>query len=92
MRVGQAGGGVQRGRGGEEVRRVAVGQQSPGAEGKGPAVVVQGRRLDRVQVRLQHGGLLALLVLVGDFPVAGLDAFLLHGERSVDLGRRREEL
>lgn len=85
--VGQGGGGVQRGRRGHEVWRVAVGQESPWAQRKGPRVVVQGERLRHLWVLLQHGRLLALLVLVGDFSVACLDAVLLHGERPVHLER-----
>lgn len=34
-------------------------------------------------------GLFALLGLVGHLAVAGLDSFLLHGQRSVDLGTQR---
>lgn len=34
-------------------------------------------------------GLFALLGLVGHLAVAGLDSFLLHGQRSVDLGTER---
>lgn len=81
---------MQGGRRGDEVGRVAVGQQSPGAEGKGPAAVVQGEGLTRLRVRLKHGGPLALLVLVGHFPVTRLNAFFLHGEGPVDLRKDRE--
>lgn len=65
---------------------MAVGEQSPGAEGKRPTVVVQGGRLGHLRVRLKHGRLLTLFILVGHFPVACLNAVLLHGERPVDLG------
>lgn len=66
--------------------RVAVGQEGPGAEGERPAGVIQRGRLGPLGVRLtQHGGLFALLVLVGHFSVASLDAVFLHGERPVDL-------
>lgn len=34
-------------------------------------------------------GLFALLGLVGHLPVPGLDAFLFHGQRSVDLETER---
>lgn len=77
---------MQAGRRWEEVRRVAVGEQRSGAEGKRSAATVQGGgRRHRLRVRLEHGGLLGLLVLAGHFPVAGLDAFFLHGEGPVDL-------
>lgn len=70
----------------DEVRRVAVGQQSSGAEGKRPPAAVQtGGRRHGLRVRLEHGGLLGLLVLAGHLPVAGLDALFLHGEGPVDL-------
>lgn len=64
---------------------MAVGEESPGAEGEWPAVVVQGGLLSHVQVWLKHGGLLALLVLVGHFSVACLNAVLLHGEGPVHI-------
>lgn len=77
---------MQAGRGWEEVRRVAVAQQSSGAQGKRSTAAVQrGGGRHRLRVRLKHGGLLGLLVLAGHFPVAGLDAFFLHGEGPVDL-------
>lgn len=76
---------MQRGGRSHEVRRVAVGEERPGAEGEGPAVVLHGGLLAHVRVLLEHGGLLALLVLVGHFSVARLNAVLLHGERPVDL-------
>lgn len=76
---------MDRGRCRHEVRRVTVGEESPGAEGEGPTVVVQGGRLSHLHVRLQQGGLLALLVLAGDFSVTCLNSILLHGERSVNL-------
>jgi len=85
---------MQRGRRREEVRRVAVGEERPaGADGERPAVVVQGRRgLSHIRVGLKHGRLLALLVLVGHFSVARLNAVLLHGEGPVDLrGRERRQ-
>lgn len=69
----------------DEVRRVAVGEEGPGAEGEGPAVGVQGGRLSGLRVRLEHGGLFALLVLVGHFSVACLDAVLLHGEGPIHI-------
>lgn len=80
---------MQGGRRGDEVWRVAVGQESPGAEGVWPTVVVQGGRLSHIRVLLQRGGLLALLVLVGDFSVTSLNAVLLHRERPVHLGKER---
>lgn len=80
---------MQRGGRWEEVRRLAVGQEGSGAEGKWPPVVVQRGRLSHLRVLLQHGHLLALLVLVGDLSVARLNAVLLHGERPIDL---REEM
>lgn len=64
---------------------MAIGEESPGAQGKGPTVAVQGGWLSHLRVRLKHGGLLALLVLVGHFPVARLNAFFLHGEGPVDI-------
>lgn len=69
---------------------MAVGQQSPGAEGKGPAGVVQGKRLSHLRVLLKHGRLLAFLVLAGNLSVAGLNAFFLHGERPVDLRKDKK--
>lgn len=68
---------------------MAVSQESPRAEGKGPTVVLQGGWLSHLCVLLQHGGLLALLVLVGNFSVACLNAVLLHGEGPVHLGNER---
>lgn len=79
---------MQRGRRGEEVLRVAVSQERPGPEGKWPTVV-QGGWLSHLRVLLQHGRLLALLVLVGDLSVSCLNAVLLHGERPVHLGNER---
>lgn len=64
---------------------MTVGEESPGAEGEGPTVVVQGGRLSHLRVLLQQGGLLALLVLAGDFSVTCLNSILLHGERPVDV-------
>lgn len=78
---------MQGGRWRDEVWRVAVVQQSSGAQGKRSTAAVQrGGRRHRLRVRLEHGCLLGLLVLAGHFPVAGLDAFFLHGEGPVDLG------
>lgn len=80
---------MQGGRCWDEVRRVAVGEQSSGAQRKwsAPAAVQRGGGgRHRLRVRLKHGGLLGLLVLAGHFPVASLDAFFLHGEGPVDLG------
>lgn len=71
---------------------MAVAEESPGAEGKGPTVGVQGGRLRHLRVRLKHDGLLALLVLAGHFSVARLNAVLLHGEGPVDLGEERNQL
>lgn len=71
----------------DEVRCVTVSQESPVAEGKGPAVAVQAGRLSCLRVWLKHGGLLALLVLAGHFSVACLNAVLLHGEGPVHLGK-----
>lgn len=78
---------MQGGRRRDEVRRVAVGEQSPGAQGEraAAAAAVQGGRRHHLRVRLEGGGLLGLLVLAGHLPVAGLDAFFLHGEGPVDL-------
>lgn len=76
----------------EEVRGVAIGEEGPGAEGKGAAAAVQRGRLGHLCVRLKHGRLLALLVLAGHLSVARLDAVLLHGEGSVDLGKGSSEL
>lgn len=78
---------MQAGRCWDEVRRVAVAEQSSGAQGKSSAPAVQsgGRGRHRLRVGLKHGGLLGLLVFAGHFPVAGLDAFFLHGEGPVDL-------
>lgn len=71
---------------GDEVWRVAVVQQSSGAQGeRSTAAVQRGGRRHHLRVLLEHGGLLGLLVLAGHFPVAGLDAFFLHGEGPVDL-------
>lgn len=70
----------------DEVWRVAVGQQSSGAQGKRSTAAVQRGGRHRLRVRLIHGSLLGLLVLAGHLPVAGLDAFFLHGEGPVDLG------
>lgn len=70
---------------------MAIGEESPGAQGKGPTVAVQGGWLRHLRVRLKHGGLLALLVLVGHFPVARLNAFFLHGEGPVDLVEERNQ-
>lgn len=82
---------MQGGRRWDEVRRVAVGEQRPGAQGERSAPAVQrggGGGHHRLRVRLEHGRrLLGLLVLAGHFPVAGLDAFFLHGEGPVDLAR-----
>lgn len=64
---------------------MAVGEESPGAEGKRPTVVIQGLLLSPIRVRLIHGNLLALLVLIGHFSVACLNAVLLHGEGPVDI-------
>lgn len=83
---------MQRWRCRDEVWRVAVGEEGPGAEGKGPSVAVQGGRLSRLWVRFKHGGLLALLVLAGHFSVACLNAILLHGEGPVDLRDERNQL
>lgn len=69
----------------DEVRCVTVGEEGPGAEGKGPTVAVQGGRLSHLRIWLKHGGLLALLVLVGHFSVACLNAVLLHGKGPVDI-------
>lgn len=69
----------------DEVWCVAIVEESPGAEGKGTPAAVQGGRLRSLRVWLKHGGLLALLVLVGHFSVACLNAVLLHGERTVDI-------
>lgn len=78
---------MQGGRRGDEVLSVAVGEQSSGAQGERSATAVQrGGRRHGLRVRLKHGGLLGLLVLAGHLPVAGLDAFFLHGEGPVDLG------
>lgn len=78
---------MQGGRRGDEVLSVAVGEQSSGAQGERSATAVQrGGRHHGLRVRLKHGGLLGLLVLAGHLPVAGLDAFFLHGEGPVDLG------
>lgn len=82
---------MQGGRCRDEVRRVAVGEESPGAEGKGPTAAVQGGWLGHLRIRLKHGGLLALLVLVGHFSVARLNAVLLHGKGPVDLGKQRNQ-
>lgn len=82
--VGQrGGGGVQGGGRGEQVRR--VGQQGPGTQGEGGVGCVQRQRLHQVRVGLEHGRLLALLVLAGHLAVARLDAVLLHGEGPVHL-------
>lgn len=67
------------------MRCVAVGEKSPGAQGKRPAATVQRGRRRHLRVRLKHGGLLALLVLAGHFSVARLNAVFLHGEGPVDL-------
>lgn len=78
---------MQGGGGRDEVWRVAVVQQSSGAQGKRSTAAVQGGgRRHRLRVLLEHGCLLGLLVLAGHFPVAGLDALFLHGEGPVDLG------
>lgn len=78
---------MQGGGGRDEVWRVAVVQQSSGAQGERSTAAVQGGgRRHGLRVRLEHGCLLGLLVLAGHFPVAGLDAFFLHGEGPVDLG------
>lgn len=79
---------MQAGRGGEEVRRVAVGEQGPRAQGERSSPGVQGGGgggRHGLRVGLKHGRLLGLLVLAGHFPVAGLDGFFLHGEGPVDL-------
>ncbi len=71
---------------------MAVGEESPRAKGKGSTIAVQGGRLSPLRVRLEHGRLLALLVLTGHFSVACLNAVLLHGQGSVDLGEERHQL
>ena len=71
---------------------MAVGEKRPGAEGERPAAAVQRGRLRPLGVRLKHGRLLALLVLVGHFPVARLDAVLLHGQGPVDLEKSKNVL
>ena len=62
---------------GREGRHVA----GQGGRAEGAALVHQALR------EVVHGvlGLFALLGLAGHLPVPGLDAFLLHGQRSVDL-------
>lgn len=70
---------------------MAVGEQSPGTQGKRPGAAVQRGRLSHVRVGLKHGRLLALFVLVGHLPVARLNAVLLHGEGPVHLGGGRRK-
>lgn len=72
--------------GGEHVAGVREG-------GEGGHVAGQGGRAERAALVHQALGevvhvvlgLFALLGLTGHLPVPGLDAFLLHGQRSVDL-------
>lgn len=64
---------------------MAVGQESPRAQGEGPGVIVQGRLLVYLRVLLQQSGLLVLLVLAGDFSVTCLNSILLHCKWTIDL-------
>lgn len=64
---------------------MAVCEESPGTEGK--AAVVHRSCLTRLGVWVQKSGLLALLIFVGDFSVACLNAFFLHGKRPVHLNK-----
>lgn len=91
---GEAGGGVDGRRGGQDVSGVAEGwqvahrrhvpRQGGGAEGGGLVLHTPGQLLEAL------GPLLALLGLAGHLPVPGLDAFLLHGQRPVHLAGHAE--
>lgn len=83
---GQAGGGVHWGGCGEHVPRVRKGRERghvtrQGGWAEGTVLFHQafGEILHAVM------GLFALLGFAGHLPVPGLDALLLHGERSVDI-------
>lgn len=86
---GQAGGGVH-GRGGaEHVTRVREGREGAHVSGEGRGA--EGAAfLHQTFGELVHAvlGLFAFLRLAGHLTVAGLDAFLLHGQRSVNLQRK----
>lgn len=85
MGVGQAGRGVQASGLREQVCGVAVGQE--GALGKGivPPQVIRWWAMDQLRIRIHGDALLALLVFVGHFAVACLNAILLHGKGSIHL-------
>lgn len=83
---GEAGGGVHGRGGGQHVAGVREGREGGHVAGQGGraegAALVHQALGEVVHVVL---GLFALLGLAGHLPVPGLDALLLHGQRSVDL-------
>lgn len=64
---------------------MTVCQQCPRTQREGPTIVIERRGLGNLRVWLHHGCLLTLLVLAGDLPVACLNAFFFHGQRTVNI-------